>query len=134
MNARELAIDFPLGPGDPRQALLYARLLLSYLADHVHHAELANGCPVRDVTDFSMWCRELIEEARKIGNPDNNTEVFSAMEFRTGTKVTLPPPPQPRYLSERTCQDCFHEHEGRDECGFYLGEGRFCHCPSKVAA
>lgn len=132
MNSRQLATDFPIGPGDPRQALLYARLLLSYLADHIYVAELANGARVLDASDFSQWCRELAEEARKIGQFSDSTEVSLRLESRTSPKV-MPPPPQLRW-EPHTCPDCFHVHEDRDECGKYLGEGEFCHCPSKVAA
>jgi hypothetical protein len=67
MKPQELIADLPLGPGDTRANLLYARLLLAYLGDHIYTAELANGTPVRDATDFSKLCRELVEEARKIG-------------------------------------------------------------------
>lgn len=35
---------------------------------------------------------------------------------------------------DHTCPDCHHEHEGRNECSHYLGEGKFCHCESKVPA
>jgi hypothetical protein len=112
--------------------LLYARLLLCYLADHVYVAELANGARVLDASDFSQWCRELAEEARKIGKLSDSTEPSSALELRAGTSTTSPAP-QKRWKS-RACPDCDHEHEGREECGFYLGEERFCHCPSKADA
>lgn len=135
MNSRELILDLPLGHGDSRQHLLYARLLLSYLADHVYSAELANGAPLRDVTDFSQWCRELAEEAAKIGrlsSPATGPELSIGLEAGTGLKV-MPPAPQTRWKTF-ACPDCFHVHEGREECGYYLGEERFCRCPSKVVA
>lgn len=116
MTARELMADFDLGPGDPRQSLLYARLLLTYLADHVYTAELANGTPLRDASDFSRWCLELAAEAAKIGKLPQGTEAPQGLRNR------------------HACPECEHEHEGREECGFYLGEGKFCHCPSKVTA
>jgi hypothetical protein len=53
-------------------------------------------------------------------------------ENGTPTKATHPPA-QPRW--DHTCPDCHHEHAPRgDVCGEYLGEGKFCHCPSRVAA
>ncbi len=39
-----------------------------------------------------------------------------------------------RIFRDWACPDCDHVHECREECGFYLGEGKFCHCPSRRAA
>jgi hypothetical protein len=137
MNAHELLSDLPLGPGDTRLALLYARLLLSYLADHVYLAELANGSHVRDVTDFAQWCRELAEEAAKIGkfpSPSNGAEVSIGLEVGTGLKV-LPPRPQQRWETDATCHRCGHIHTGDGECGMFMGtKAGYCLCDSKVSA
>lgn len=59
MTPRELLSDFDFGPGDSRQALLYARLLLHCLADHVYD--------LRDAGDFREWLLELAEAARELG-------------------------------------------------------------------
>jgi hypothetical protein len=59
MRARDIIVDLPPAPGDPRQNLLYARLLLLYLADHVSE--------LRDATDFRQWLLDLAKEAREIG-------------------------------------------------------------------
>lgn len=42
-----------------------------------------------------------------------------------------PADPAPR---DYTCPECGHEHETRDECKKYLGEGKFCPCEAKVTA
>lgn len=62
MTTHDLLSDFDCGPGDTRQGLLYARLLLRYLADHVYVAEPK----LQDATDFKRWLRELADEARKL--------------------------------------------------------------------
>ena len=62
MNARTVIAKLPVGPGDTRQALLYARLLIQYLADNVYLAEPE----LRDAIDFHRWLRELAEEVEKL--------------------------------------------------------------------
>ncbi len=38
-------------------------------------------------------------------------------------------------IHDYSCPDCGHEHiPGGDRCGHYLGEGKFCECPSRRAA
>lgn len=132
MTAKEFVSGMPLGPGDARANLLYARLLFSYLADHIYVAELGNGCEVHDATDFAKFCREVIEEAHQICRLSEGRSAAPTHELRAGPKVA--PMPQPRWKNNHTCPDCDHEHEGREECAYYLGEGNFCHCPSKVTA
>jgi len=126
MNSRQFVSGLPLGPGDPRANLFYARLLVSYFAERIYVAELANGVEVHDVTDVAKFCGEVIEEARKIGQLPGSTEASLRLDSRT-------PPPQLRY-DPPSCPDCFHVHGQKDKCGYYLGEGNFCHCPSKAAA
>lgn len=37
-------------------------------------------------------------------------------------------------VRDHACDDCRHEHQGKTECGHYLGEGKFCKCEAKVTA
>ena len=120
MKPRELLADFDCGPGDTYQELLYARLLLSYLADHVYTAELKDGGKLRDAIDFTAWLRELADEAREV--------------TRTSCRTSIPAP-QPRYSSE-FFPDCGHIHADDAECGFPTGAGgrEPCRCERKVPA
>ena len=136
MKPRDLLADFDCGPGDTYQELLYARLLLSYLADHVYGAELQNGLPVRDATDFSHWLTELAEAARELAKIPGNTKVHSAQDSGTRPKVTCrAPQPQPRWNGD-FCPDCGHIHIDESECGFPTGTGgrEPCRCERKVSA
>ena len=136
MKPRDLLADFDCGPGDTYQELLYARLLLSYLADHVYGAELQNGLPVRDATDFSHWLTELAEAARELAKIPGNTKVHSAQDSGTRPKVTYrAPQPQPRYSTD-FCPSCGHVHIDDNECGFPSGPGGRvpCQCERKVTA
>ena len=130
MNARDFVSDLPAIPGDPRANLLYARLLLSYLADHVYRLELANGVEVRTVTNFSYFCQECIEVIRKVGRLAESTEVSVGLEVGTGLKVM--PPPQRRW--DEFCPTCGHIHIEDAECGFPQGGGRVCRCERQVSA
>jgi hypothetical protein len=132
MNAHQLLSDFELGPGDRRATLLQLKLFVRYLADNLYEATLNSGERVSDATAFKLLLHELAEEVRMLAGSPHGTEVSLTLECGTRSKVT-PPPPQQRW-NPRICPDCDHEHEGREECGKYLGENRFCHCPSKVAA
>ena len=133
MTGTELVHYFrSLAPPSLDPDLICARLLLRYLADQVYEARTADGRSVRDISDISTWLRELADEARKIAQISPGTNVPFAAESRPGPKVTTPLA-QLRYDSS-LCPDCGHEHEGREECAKYLGEGKFCHCSSKVAA
>jgi hypothetical protein len=132
MTPRELLCDLPLGPGDTRHALLHARLFVSYLADHVYTAELADGGKLRDAMDFTQWLRELADEARKLLANGQNTEVSPVAERSTCRKVTAPA--QPRYSYDPTCPRCGHVHEGVAECGMQMGNGRVCRCEMEAIA
>lgn len=135
MKPHELLSDFDCGPGDTYQELLYARLLLSYLADHVYTSSLENGLPVRDATDFSHWLTELAEAARELAKIPGNTKVHSVQDSGTRPKVTCrTPQPQPRYQSDPTCPRCGHVHEGAGECGVSMGKDRICRCEMEVPA
>jgi hypothetical protein len=66
--------------------------------------------------------------------------IFGRVQSSDGPKLQLfteqtrrTPPPQSRWRNG-SCPDCYHEHEGPEECGFYLGEGKFCKCPTKRVA
>jgi hypothetical protein len=104
MNTRDLISDFETGPGDARQALLAARLLLSYLADHVYVAEPK----LNDATDFKHWLQALANEAQHIAN-------FSKEENW-----------------EDTCNRCGHIHEGMKECGFCVPGAGVCKCEFEI--
>ena len=39
-----------------------------------------------------------------------------------------------RPIRDHTCPDCQHEHGLGETCRYYLGEGKFCECPSRRAA
>jgi hypothetical protein len=125
MNSRDLISDLPLGPGDRRAALLQARLIFRYLADHVEEARLGERQRLCDATDFKAWLRELAEEVRKIGN--------LSQDVTTGLKV-FPPAPQKRYGEADWCPDCGHIHADDEECGFPIGGGRKCRCERAVVA
>lgn len=120
MTPLDLLSDLPIGPGDPQQSYAYARILLRYLADHVHDAQLSNGLPVRDVTDFDMWLRETAEGLRlKLGAPPS----FGNHRLRMSGRVT-----------DSTCPRCGHIHEGVGECGTQMGKDRLCRCDMEVGA
>ena len=82
------------------------------LADHGHELHLESGQALRDGIDFIAFHREVAVAARLRGS--------------AGRTVTFGP--------VRACSECGHEHEGKNECSKYLGEGKFCHCESRVTA
>ena len=129
MKAQEIIADLSdLGPGqDAPGVLLYTRLLLHYLADHVSHARLADGQRLNDSTDFVAWLRELAEAARI----PVNTKVLEMAGTGTRPLVRRAPAPQPRWDE---CPDCGHVHLDDSECGFAIGGGRVCRCVRKVPA
>jgi hypothetical protein len=102
-------------------------VILHYIADRVYEAELPNGAALRDATDFKAWLVDLADEARNVDGMEIPGETENRPAVR-GTRRLQ----QPRW--DRTCPDCDHEHEGRNDCGKYLGEGKFCQCESKVTA
>jgi hypothetical protein len=116
MKPDELISDVPFAPGHRREALLYARLLLRYLADHVYCAELASGARVHDAIDVKRWFEELAEASREhLQKPGGS-------------------PPELRQLRQQTeCPLCDHIHQGREECGAYLSELRFCKCTHRLS-
>lgn len=118
MNSLDLLSDAPLPPGDKYAALLQIRLFCLYLADHVY--DLSDACKFRE------RLLDLAEAARYMSRIPPSTEVQLSTELRTCRKVTP--------VRDHRCPDCDHQHETREECGFYLGEGKFCHCPVRAAA
>ena len=123
MTPRELLSDLPLGPGDQRSNLLYARLLLIYLADHVYD--------LRDASDFRVWLLDLAAELRHgmgTGQFPLSTEVQPPTEIRPRSKVM----PQRRW--DEFCPTCGHIHIEDAECGFPQGGGRVCRCERQVSA
>ena len=118
MTAQELIDSFFSNPAyDVREYRLFARLFLRHLAEHTHELRLAAGERICDVSDVTAGLKELAEAA--------------LAEPRLAVKLTRRQE-QPRW--DRTCPDCDHEHEGRNACEKYLGEGKFCQCESKVHA
>lgn len=113
MTAPELIAELRALGGSPDAARIFL-----HLAEHVYEARLANGARLLDASDFKEWLVELAEEA-KIPRPP----YFPARAA---------PSPQTRY--DHICPDCGHEHEGRTDCGKYLGEEKFCPCESRVRA
>src|ERR1700688_2367615 len=107
MTPRGLPPDLPLGPGDQRANLLYARLLLIYLADHVYE--------LRDASDFRSWLLDLAAGIRNvgmnIGKLRDSTEVSKSPDSRTSPRVTRMP--QTRW--DDVCPRCGHVHEGSGE-------------------
>ena len=123
MTPRELLSDLPLGPGDQRANLLYARLLLIYLADHVYD--------LRDASDFRVWLLDLAAELRQgmgTGQFPSSTEVQPPTEIRPRSKVM----PQSRW--DDVCPRCGHVHEGSGECGVRMGKDIICRCELEVSA
>jgi hypothetical protein len=109
MTARELIDNFFQRTRDDHDLRLFARLLLHNLADHWHALRLADGQRVNDNSDGSLALRELAEAA-------------------------LAPIPGKPPIRDHTCPDCGHEHEAKEYCSKYLGEGKFCQCESRVTA
>jgi hypothetical protein len=62
MNPAELIADHlrSLGPCQSSpEAMLYTRLLLHYLADHLYTAQLTSGMKLRDLSDVHAFLLEL---------------------------------------------------------------------------
>lgn len=133
MNAREFLSHLPLGPGDTRQTLLYARLLISYLADNVYSLELANGVGVRTVTNLQAFCEEVMAESKRLAAQcsklSEGTEVSSVSDVRARPKMT--PRPQQRWDE---CNRCGHVHEGSGECGVRMGPNVICRCELELSS
>lgn len=110
MKASDFLAKFPLAPGDPRERALFLRLVLRYIADNLYSFQREDGRPLRDAIDY----KEFFERAVCL--------------------AYIPPEKSRPVPRDYTCPDCQHEHEGRDECKVYLGEGRFCPCEAKVRA
>ncbi len=98
-----------------REVLLTARQVFRFQADNLFDAQFSNGHPVRqsDILGARRWLDQLIEAAELAAKPE-------------GIAVPFP--------RDHVCPDCKHEHETREECKKYLGEGRFCPCMAKVTA
>jgi hypothetical protein len=123
MTSKQVMERFFVGSVLDRQEYrLFLRAALHHIADHWYQLQLLDGQRMNDATDAALGLRELAEAARVPGTEP---------ESMPAPKVTQRPA-QPRW--DRTCPDCAHEHEGRNDCGKYLGEGKFCQCESKVTA
>jgi hypothetical protein len=117
MKPSELISDAPFPPGHQRETLLSARLLLRYLADHIYSAELESGARIHDLLDMKRWLEEIAEASRALSQKTG----VSAPELRLELRQ------QPE------CPLCGHVHQGRQECGVYLSELRFCKCTAVEA-
>jgi hypothetical protein len=101
-----------------REMLLYARIVFQTFAEHAADLRTIGGMRLLDTSDWKEFFQEM---------GDAIAEVTA--------KPTVAPLPAPqRMLRDHTCPDCGHEHEGKTECGHYLGEGKFCRCEAKVMA
>jgi len=120
MMPSELLADLDTGPIPNSESLLFARILLRYLADHARDAQLADGSYLSDITSFVDWLRELAEAART----------------SSGRKVPSIRPAQACYDTVRGdwCPDCGHVHVDESECQFPIGGGRRCRCERQVPA
>lgn len=122
MTAREIIAELRLcGP----QSLA---VILHFLADRAYEFRLADGKRITDVIDAAAWLRELAEADKVVVFPEITVE---------GADGSIPAAPSPaswQLRRDHSCDDCRHEHQGKTECGHYLGEGKFCHCESKVTA
>lgn len=121
MNPDKLVSAFrDLGPQD-------LNVFAQFLADHLYDARLRDGRLVKDGGDAITTKEWLLEVA----------DAATIRDFPDDTKA-----PTQRVLGQRPfvmldqhkCPDCDHEHGGRDHCGYYLGEGNICRCPTKVRA
>ena len=90
---------------------------LNSLADQIPKACFESGARVLDASDFSQWLREVAECWRNPTAAPAPRQIMGQFTVR-----------------DYACPDCGHEHEAKAECKFYLGEGRFCPCESKVTA
>ena len=128
MTARDLISDYrSLGPQDPH-------IFPAYLADKLYDMRLNSGGRINDLMDFKLLLCELAEAWRMAEFP--NGTIFppglKVQQIQNRSSRSGAAKPQRRW--DHVCPDCDHEHEGRETCDRYLGEGRFCKCPSKVPA
>lgn len=119
MKPYELLADLPQGPGDSHENILFLRLVLRYLADHVYQAELNSGARLSDPINVRQWLEELASATRP--ETSDVTEGQATPEFRTRLRVTG------RVQEPEVCHRCGHTHQGR-ECGEDIGGGRKCRC------
>lgn len=118
MMPRELTSDLPLGYSPSGyEALQYYRILLRYLADHAHEAQLNDGSYLAEPTKIRTFMREILAE-------------LPSAARSTRLEVTARPKPQPRWDE---CPRCGHVHEGIGECGVQMGGGGLCRCEMEVA-
>lgn len=97
-----------LGHGqDSRETMLYTRLLLRFMADEAHEAQLEDGKYLGDVVDFRAWLVQCADEAAK-----------------PAAALTIGVTPAARICAF----GCGHTHDIGKECGADLGGGRRCLC------
>jgi len=113
MTPRDLAASIPFGPNPPRDIHISLSIALLYLSEHFYEARTESGMRVSDPISTRIWLAEL-------------AAAINLNEAAFATK--------PISLPDYVCPECKHEHRDRNECGAYLGEGKFCHCESKVMA
>lgn len=87
---------------------LELRLIFRQLHDSLTAIQLGDGGPIRDVSDFREFCREII--------------------------VHLSPPHPIRPPRKPMCSVCFHRHEGVLSCDVDLGGAGKCDCKLELSA
>ncbi len=124
---RDLTADIPLPPGGSDQSLLHYRILLRYLADHAHLAQLNDGSFLAEPTKIRTLLREMLAELP-------STKVPLSLERSTRPPVTRQEQPRWEKAKGDWCPDCGHVHVDESECQFPIGGGRTCRCERQVTA
>jgi hypothetical protein len=98
-----------------REALLTARIIFDLQTTTALDLRTISGMRLLDVTDWKEFFQEVGDVlAERTVRP-------LPLQFR-------------RAADPAACSDCGHVHEGKTECGHYLGEEKFCRCEAKVTA
>jgi hypothetical protein len=99
-------------------------VILHVIAENWYDARLESGEPLSDATAAKAYLEKCSEAAIVRDFP------FEMEPIPQLSSKVVQFPPKQTFI----CPDCDHEHIGREECWFYLGEEKFCRCPSKVRA
>ena len=96
------------------------------LADRMRVLTLNSGRSPQSPAEWEQLVREVAEATRV--KPIVEGELIGVITRRDQLRVA----PHPSWKSDPTCSTCDHVHEGREECEYYMGEGKFCHCSERV--
>jgi hypothetical protein len=108
-------------------------VIFAQLAEGFFGFRLKTGHRVFTLDDAVQFLYELAEAVKLSEFPEGTVFPPSAKVLQMAeSKPKVTPMPQRRW--DHVCPDCDHQHEEREKCNRYLGEGRFCQCPSKVTA